>query len=77
MEVEGAGSLQLGHCTDKRWATVSGIHNTYVYILYIRHEDAILTIPCTDPPIAFTTAGEWLNSLIFRDIIQLIIGVGR
>ena len=41
-----------------------------MYILYLRHEDAIFTIVCTGLSITTTIAGDWLNSLIFHDDIK-------
>ena len=35
-----------------------------MYILYLRHEDAIFVILSMGIPITTTLAGEWLNSLI-------------
>ena len=43
-----------------------------MYILYPRREDAILAILYKCLPITATTAGEWLNSLIFHDDINYI-----
>ena len=51
-------------------------HNKYVYILYLRHEDSILTIVFMDLPITTTLAGESLNRLIFRDDIKSITANG-
>ena len=52
----------------------SGIkrHNTCMYILYLRCEDAILAILCMSLPITTALAGEWSNSLIFHDNIKRI-----
>ena len=54
-KVEGAGNLPLGQFTAEMGNCFR--HNKYVYILYLRHEDAILTILCTGLPI--TNAGQW------------------
>ena len=48
----------------------------YMYILYLRREDAILAILCMGLPINTTIAGEWLNSLIFHDDIKNITANG-
>ena len=52
----------------------------YMYIMYLRHKDAILAILCMSLPITTTHAGKWLNSLKFHDDIQanrqMIICVG-
>ena len=45
-------------------------HNTYVYILYLKHEDPILAIMFMNLPITTTLAGEWLNRLIFHGDIK-------
>ena len=41
----------------------------YVFILYLRCEDAILGILHMGLPITTTLAGEWLNILIFYKCI--------
>ena len=51
-------------------------HNTYMYILYLRCEEPILAILCTDLPIITIYAGEWLNSLIFNDNVESITANG-
>ena len=57
-----AGQLaEMGNCFK---------HNTHMYILYLRHEDAILVILCMGLPITTTVAGECLNSLIFHEDIK-------
>ena len=56
-------AIKLG----QRQVTVSGIVWTYVYILHLRYEDAILAILCTSLPITATIAGKWFNSLTFHD----------
>ena len=48
-------------------------HNTYVYILYLKHKDPILVILCTDLPIIIILVGEWLNSLTFHSDIKCVI----
>ena len=47
-------------------------HNTYMYILYLRHEDAILVIPCIGVSIIITISYQWLNSLTFHDNVKYI-----
>ena len=42
--------------------TVLGIIHMYVCILYLRCEDAIVTILCMGLPIITITTGKWLNS---------------
>ena len=37
-------------------------HNMYMYILYLRFEDAITVNLCMGLPITNTTDGQWLNS---------------
>ena len=41
-----------------------------MYILYQRHEDAIILLLCMSIPITITIAGHWLNSVIFHDDIK-------
>ena len=71
IKVEGAGGLpllvQIGD---------SFRHNTYMYILYLRFEDAIAVNLCTDLPITNTIDGQWLNSWIFYDDIKFITANG-
>ena len=43
-------------------------YNTYVYVLYLRHEYTILAILCMGLPLG----GEWLNSIIFHGYIKCI-----
>ena len=52
-------------------------HNTYMYIMYQRHEDAIFVILCTGLSITTTISYQWLNSLIFHDNIKCITANGR
>ena len=52
--------------------TCSGIVHMYIYILYLRHEDAILVILCSSLPIAMAYAGKWLNCLVFHDNIKCL-----
>ena len=47
-------------------------HCTYVYILYLKSEDASVVILFTGLPITTNLAGEWLNSLIFQYDIKCI-----
>ena len=54
----------------QKQATASFTHNTYVYILYLKHEDAIIL--STGLPISTTVVGQWLNSLLFHDNITCI-----
>ena len=45
-----------------------------MYILYLRHEDAICTYSCVHGSTYHTTvAGEWINSLIFDNIKCIVI----
>ena len=48
-----------------------------MYILYLRHEDAILVFLYTGLPITTTIAGEWLHSLIFHYNIKCITANGE
>ena len=52
-------------------------HNMYVYNLYLRYEDAILSSLCTSLPITNTIAGEWLSSLKFHDDNKIITAIGQ
>ena len=45
----------------------------YVYILYLRREDAILANLCMGLPITATVAAEWLLSLILHSYIYVYI----
>ena len=47
--VEGACSLPLAQSTDRDEHCFR--HNTYMYILYLKYEDAILAILCMGLPI--------------------------
>ena len=66
------GSLPLVQCTGRQ-ATASGTMIMCSYILYLRNNDVILVILCTGLLITTTVASEWLNSLIFHDILQLLV----
>ena len=46
------------------------MYNTYVNMLYLICEDAIIVILCKGLPITTTIVAEWLNSLIFYDNIK-------
>ena len=49
-------------------------HGFYVYILYLRHANAILVILYMGLPITTSIAGQWLNSLIsmmISNVLQL------
>ena len=62
----------------QRGATVSGITCSYMYILYLRHKDAILAILYMGlRTYHYTVAGEWLNSLLFHDNIKYVATVWR
>ena len=54
----------------QRWKTASDITHSYLCLLYLIHEDAILLILCIDLPITTTNAGQWSNHLIFPDNIS-------
>ena len=60
----------------QRWPTIIR-HNTYVYNLYLRHEDAIFVIQCTGLLITTSIIGHWLNSLIFHEYIKCITANGQ
>ena len=60
---------QAGQLTDNNF---SGIICTYMYILYLRHEDALPVILYMGLPIITTLAIEQLNILIFHQDIKCI-----
>ena len=54
-----------------RQATASG-YSPYLYILYLKHDGAILMTPCMSLPVSTTTAGELLKSVTFYNDIKCI-----
>ena len=62
--VEEAGGLPLGGLLAEMGNSLR--NNIYVYILYLRCEDAILSLQFTGLPITIVIAGKWLNSVLFH-----------
>ena len=54
----------------QRWGITSDITHSYLYLLYLVDENAILLILYMDFPINTTNVGQWSNHLIVPDSIS-------
>ena len=67
-------AIRAAYC--QRQVTGQTIY-TYVCILYLKYEDAILAILCMSLIITTSITGKWLNSLLFHYNNKCITANGR
>ena len=68
---KGAVGLSLGQYIGSNGHLLQTLHIvSYLYILYLMDEDALLLNLCMDLPFTTTNAGQWWNNLIFPDNIS-------